>query len=938
MEVFQLVWSNFTLLSLFIITKKEAKYKMKNMKKIFLSIGAFLCIIQTAYPESINLGDYKYSINEKDRTASFEGPVKRDSIRIVNIPETITYNGNIYTITSIGANAFFAYTELQSVTIPKTVSRIGSYAFHSCWSLKDINLPDELQYIGQSAFCSCLLIKFITIPEGVMTIENEAFEGCWNLERVELPKGLKKIEERAFSNCTNLSQINIPDGVTSIGNDAFYRCGGGQSLYIPASVINLGTSCFSSCANLTSIVVDSNNPSYCSVNGILFNKTQTQLLQYPANKNGYSYQIPDKVTTIADYAFSSCKNLSEISYSSNLKSIGTFAFYNSSLRSVHIASHILSIGYSAFHDCQNLTDISVDNNNPAYCSIDGVLFNKSKTRLITYPAGKQNAVYAIPGSVTEIESGALGSNTNLQSVIIPDNVTAIPTFCFDGCEKLANIIFPSQLQEINYRAFAKCTSIKEISLPDQVTTIDGYAFSGCENLSVVTLPPDIKNVHKDAFDDCKHLKEFNYPQGFDISKLELRSSICSAYALGNMPHREQDVNHSNGYNVTYQTNSFPLLTIVDGTFSFSEQSNNKCIDANEQCAIKFKIKNNGKGAAQNCEARVKLSGTTSGISVQTVKLPSIAVGQTYDVNIPVSSNANTQDGNVIMSVQIYEPNGWGVAPFDVEVLTKAFVSPLVQIVDYNITSPSGKVHRMEPFTIAFTLQNIKYGDAENVNLKIITPQNVIIMEGSANLSFPLIKSGEKKSAQIVLAVNNNYEGSSIPVTYDIKEKYGKYAENKNLNIELVQATPSIQKLTVKEEKTTYKIVSYKEMALTIAETPRVGVLTNTSVAILRPEWFNKYNNPQNVKSPFPYAAIKLELKGDKEAIDVAKERLSLTIGGKHIVEAKDVKETNMIWFLVHCRNEYIDLDCGDGCEPINIWKERLEPNRVYKSEIRIEVK
>ena len=135
---------------------------------------------------------------------------------------------------------------------------------------------------------------------------------------------------------------------------------------------------------------------------------------------------------------------------------------------------------------------------------------------------------------------------------------------------------------------------------------------------------------------------------------------------------------------------------------------------------------------------------------------------------------------------------------------------------------------------------------------------------------------------------------------------------------------------------THRLTSSEDETLSISGNPRLSMLTNTSVAILRTDWFNKYYNPQNFKSPFPYAAIRLELNGDKESVDLAKERFSLITEDKLVVTEKDTKETNAIWFLVHCRNEYIDLDCGDGCEPINIWSNWLEPNKVYRGEVTIQ--
>ena len=232
---------------------------------------------------------------------------------------------------------------------------------------------------------------------------------------------------------------------------------------------------------------------------------------------------------------------------------------------------------------------------------------------------------------------------------------------------------------------------------------------------------------------------------------------------------------------------------------FFDASNNNRIDAGEACTVKFKVQNNGKGSAMGCEARVKLSGVKEGISVSTVKLPTIAAGKTCDVSIPITSNINTVDGNVTMSIEVYEPNGWGVTPFDLTVATKAYEQPYLQVVDYKVASASGKIRKMEPFTLTFNLQNTKYGDAENVKVKVSLPDNVFVMDGSADVAFPLIKSGEAKPVTLVLAANNNYSTTDIPVKIDVQEKYGRFAENKQLNLALNAVASGSVTITAKDE-------------------------------------------------------------------------------------------------------------------------------------------
>lgn len=734
-----------------------------------------------------------------------------------------------------------------------------------------------------SGKCGNDVTWYLNEQTGVLTISGSGAMWDWDYGNKSPWKGNISIKK-----------VIINSGISTIGSFAFYECKNIESVSIPYSIIAIHKNAFSCCRGLTAIT------------------------------------IPNTVTSIGDYAFTYCVSLSSVFIPYSVKTIGEKVF-------------------SALYETSKLTSIVVDKNNQYYCDIDGVLYNKSKTAIICFPKARLDISYEIPYGVTTIQEGAFFSCENIESIILPSTIRTIGDEAFHGCKKLTSINLPQGLTSIGWQAFGDCP-FESIDIPNGVTSIGAWAFGWCGSLTSVTLPNTISRIKEYTFAYCplttvvipnsvrtieekafaysgmfsNPTKEFYYPRGLDISKAGVENETkLIAYDPNNPPK--------------VKPAQPPILSFIEGSLAFDDTSKNNRIDANENSKIKFKIKNNGKGAAQNCEVRVKLSGTKSGISAQNVKLPLIAAGQTYDVSVPVTSNVNTQDGNVTISIEVYEPNGFGISSMDVNIATKAFIPPYIQVVNYNVSSPSGEIRRMEAFTLAVTLQNVKYGDAEDVRAKINLPSNIFLIDGKTELSYPSIKAGEKKRIELNLLANNNYLERNIPISIDIKEKYGKYAENKELNFELVQQASPTTNIIVKEEKETFRIVSSKDMALAIAGTPRISVLTNTSVSILRPEWYNTYHNPQNFKSPFPYAVIQLELKGDKEAIDLAKERLSLVMGGKHIVEAKDSKESNTIYFLVHCRNEYIDLDCGDGCEPINIWKERLEPNKVYYGSLSISI-
>jgi hypothetical protein len=253
---------------------------------------------------------------------------------------------------------------------------------------------------------------------------------------------ITSIGDYAFSDCANLTSVTIPNSVTSIGFWAFRGCSSLTSITIPDSVTSIAIQVFGFCSSLTAINVDSGNTSYSSDQGVLYDKNKITLVAYPSGKSG-AFTIPNSVTRIENSVFQFCTSLTGITIPNSVTHIESLAFqYCASLTSVTIPNSVTYIGeFGSFASCGSLTAINVDSDNTNYISDQGILYNKSKTTLIQYPAGKPGSSFVIPNSVTSIGAEAFMDCGSLISITIPNGVTSIDGYAFGGCTKLTSVTF-----------------------------------------------------------------------------------------------------------------------------------------------------------------------------------------------------------------------------------------------------------------------------------------------------------------------------------------------------------------------------------------------------------------------------------------------------------------------------------------------------------------
>ena len=449
----------------------------------------------------------------------------------VVIPASITYNGNTYVVTGIGANAFYqcfnltsveipntvtaiytaafsGCTDLTSVKIPNTVTTIYNNAFRDCWNMKTISLPNSLTEIGNDAFTNCLALTSVTIPDNVKNISSSVFSQCHSLVSIQLPSQLETIENRAFHGCFDLGSITIPNSVKKIYKDAFQGC-----IFQKDSLINNSSLTYS--ANWGATLCDEQTDDGLLITG-------------------------DTLVGCRTWATS-------VTIPNNVKNIPSSFFYGYKyLTSVYIGKGVTSLGEKAFHGCGKLSSIQVDAENTTYDSRDNcnAIIEKATNTLI---AGCHEST--IPNGVVSIGNSAFSGCYHLASITLPNTVESIGDYAFEGCDNLSTVAIGRGLKSVGRDAFTDCynlskvivpdielwydisfsnvianplfrahylwsdefTKITEITISNDITNIKDYVFCGCYALTDVSIPNSVTSIGDGAFDGCQYMSSIAIP-------------------------------------------------------------------------------------------------------------------------------------------------------------------------------------------------------------------------------------------------------------------------------------------------------------------------------------------------------------------------------------------------------------------------------------------
>ena len=298
------------------------------------------------------------------------------------------------TLTIVGNNMCYNCVSLTRVIIPVTVGAIGNAAFFNCSKLEEVILPEGVKFIGNYAFHGCSAMKEIKVPSSVTAIGCNVFQFCTSLINVNMLANITSIENSLFYGCRSLVTVNIPESVVTLGHFVFCECSLLKTIHFAQNVVSIGDFAFEF-SGVESIVVDSNNASLASIDGILYNKELTTLLCYPPRKIGDTYSVPSTVTRIARAGISGCIAL----------------------------KNILS-------------------NSASFSSDNGVLYNADLTTLLFYPAGKTEKDFAMPSSVTTIQSDCF-VDCLFSSIHVGANVTEIHSWFLQKCNRVTTVTIPS---------------------------------------------------------------------------------------------------------------------------------------------------------------------------------------------------------------------------------------------------------------------------------------------------------------------------------------------------------------------------------------------------------------------------------------------------------------------------------------------------------------
>jgi len=436
---------------------------------------------------------------------------------------------------AVSENAFYDCSNIVSVEISESVISIGEGAFYNCTSLAEFEIPPSVLNISASAFYNCTGIEELIIPSSVTNIGLGAFANCFGIKSITVPFvgdslegennkhfgyifGAEESTENSAKVPSSLKSVAVADG-SAICGSAFSGCYNIENVTLPASITSVGEYAFYDCQSLKTVVFGQNSL-LASIGYEAFRKC-TAL-------SNVNLEDCEKLADVGSRSFYSCSSISMLELPTSVKSIGEYAFYDSSVTAFYI------------NDISSWCAISFENefSNPIWCAKE-VYFDGEPLRDLVIPSGVSRisayAFYNAPITTVSFEENSIVESIGeyafdycleLISVEIPASLASVEYFAFGGCSALnavcindvaawCNITFASEANPLYYARYLYVGGklVSEITIPDGVERISSSAFAGCLNVERINIGENsrLSIIESGAFSRCERLKSINIP-------------------------------------------------------------------------------------------------------------------------------------------------------------------------------------------------------------------------------------------------------------------------------------------------------------------------------------------------------------------------------------------------------------------------------------------
>jgi hypothetical protein len=451
-------------------------------------------------PVEMTQGPFKYAINTRLNSVTisrYTGPGGE-----VTIPKMI----DGIPVTAVGNYAFMSCTGLTSVAIPNSVTSIGPQAFRGCVRLTRVTIPASVTSLRGTPFKDCSgLLSFVvddanpvysSSQDGVVFSKDRTFLVSYpggKTGAYEIPDGVTGIGDGAFTDCRSLTRVTVPSSVRRIENLAFGYCRDQfKGLFFEGNVPALPSgNLFTGSDNLIIYYRPDTKgwgPTFGGRPTAVWEPEDAPALPKPTGatpaplvEGPFTYTVTNGAVTIVKYAgpggdvaipekikgmpvteihsaFRDCTNLTSITIPTTVKNIASFSFSScTALTNPFIPASVTNMGSSPFIRCNRVTSITVDAKNPNYSSEDGIVFDKEKTALFVFPAGRTGN-YTVPDRVTRIKGNAFRDCHGLTGVTLPPSIEVVEFSAFSRCPGLSGVYFSGDAPDLGAGAFDFCNA------------------------------------------------------------------------------------------------------------------------------------------------------------------------------------------------------------------------------------------------------------------------------------------------------------------------------------------------------------------------------------------------------------------------------------------------------------------------------------------------